>query len=166
MADGGIEVVTAVVGTVGLETGGVTTMGYGGPKDGGWVLVLVDEGVGSAQQPWSMVQPVTVLVPQKEGMRDKNSLVHCERPHLLQGDVPNAPSPGYCATSGFRIVMGFLRSLSSVQWQPAIRCFSAGLGDPTGDPEDLGNLPSGYCRDGIHGIGRAEFCRCGWLRLW
>ena len=123
MADGGFEVITAVVGTVGLETGGVTTMGYCGPKNGVWVLVLVHEGVGSTQQPWSIVQPVTVLVPQKEGMRDKNSLVHCERPHLLQGDVPNAPSPGY--------------SLSSVRWHPAIRCFSAGLGDLTGHPEDL-----------------------------
>ena len=123
-------------------------------KDGVWVLVLVDEGVVSTQQPWSIFQPVTDLVPQKEGMRDKNSLVHCERPHLLQGDAPNAPSPGYCATSGFRIVMGFL--LSSVQWHPTIRCFSAGLGDLTGDPEDLGKPPSGYCRDGIHGIGRAE----------
>ena len=58
MADGGIEVVTAVFGTVGLETGGVTTMGYVGPKDGVWVLVLVDEGVGSAQQPRSIVEPV------------------------------------------------------------------------------------------------------------
>ena len=110
------------------------------------------------------VQPVTVLVPQKEGMRDKNSLVHCERPHLLQGDVPNAPAPGYCATAGFRFEMGFL--LSSVQWHPAIKCFSAGLGDLTGDSEDLGKPPSGYCRGGIHGIGRANFagvggCACG-----
>ena len=51
--------------------------------------------------------------------------------------------------------MGFLCSLSSVQWHPATRCFSAGLRDLTGDPEDLGKPPSGYCRCGIHGVGWA-----------
>ena len=91
------------------------------------VLVLVDEGVGSAQQPRSNVQPVTVLVPQKEGMRDKNSLVLCEQPHLLQVDVPNYLALGYSATAGDRFEMGFLHSLASVQRHPEQGAFQPGL---------------------------------------